>query len=807
MTQTPSLLRHRLGTPALVALALSALAATTCGGEDPTAPPPGAAGAAGDSAGGSGGTAHAGGGGSGGDAGTELPCDHNPLGDDDVVAAPGSYALGDFSLAVSAEGTFVASAGGSEVFAAAARPIEIGRVAVTVEDHQGSFSIQETVAEACSAQRLDRVLYGGEPGAEVVVLQGTFSDTAGSCAATSFELRFCQAGPGQLAFRFDTDDAGYNRLSLRTPCSSEERIYGLGEQFRRDTLNLNGRRIPIVAQEGGIGRGHAVISPAVNAFSEGSAGSEDSTYYAAPHYLTSAMHSLALENEEAAIFDFTGADQTEIHVFAPTMRGRFFQGDDPLSLISRFTDFAGRMQEPPSWLDEGAIVALARPLTESEQIVTDLLAAGAEIAAVWNQTWSGTTVTSLGEQVTWNWILDEGHAAAWHPWRNSLESLGIRTLCYVNPMLRDVSDVTPAPARNLYQEAIAGGYLVQHPDGGPYLLEVTAFDVGLVDLSNDAARDWLRAVLVDEMLEGAGCSGWMADFAEALPFDAVLASGEPAAAWHNRYPVEWARLHRQAVEDADRLGDVLVFHRSGHTRSPRHALMFWQGDQLTTWDKYDGLVSALHGLINGGFSGMALNHSDTGGYTSLSWLGLGYDREAELLKRWTEMSAFTALLRTHEGNQPEYNAQIYSDAEARQHFARFSKIYRALGFYRRTLYAEAAQRGWPVVRHLWLHYPDDPLVHDVDDQFLLGSEILVAPIKNKCWTYPICPYDKETYFPPGEWVHLWSGTLFGDPNQGVTDSVQAPIGEPAVFYRRGSAVGATFVANLDAAGIAVPAPP
>ena len=80
--------------------------------------------------------------------------------------------------------------------------------------------------------------------------------------------------------------------------------------------------------------------------------------------------------------------------------------------------------------------------------------------------------------------------------------------------------------------------------------------------------------------------------------------------------------------------------------------MFWEGDQLTTWDRYDGMTSALRGLINGGFSGLALNHSDTGGYTSLSRFGLGYSREAELLKRWGELSAFTSLLRTHEGNQP-----------------------------------------------------------------------------------------------------------------------------------------------------------
>jgi len=339
------------------------------------------------------------------------------------------------------------------------------------------------------------------------------------------------------------------------------------------------------------------------------------------------------------------------------------------------------------------------------------------------------------------------------------------------------------------------------------MLPVTAFDVALLDLSSEPARQWMKDIITEEMLDYAGCSGWMADFAEALPFEAVMADGEHGDVWHNRYPVEWARLNREAVTEAGRLGDVLVYNRSGHTATPGAALLMWEGDQLVTWDKYDGLVSALHGLIGGGFSGVALNHSDIGGYTSMAWLGLGYTREPEQLKRWTEMAAFTAIMRTHEGNQPGENAQVYSDDEAREHFARMTRVYRALAFYRTELFAEAEQLGWPVVRHLAMHYPDEAELYGVDDQFLLGSEILVAPIKNKCWTWPVCPYEKEVVLPPGEWVHLWTGEVHGGSDAVTVTTVAAPIGEPAVFYRRDSAVGAFFVANLLDEGIEVPLPP
>ena len=436
-----------------------------------------------------------------------------------------------------------------------------------------------------------------------------------------------------------------------------------------------------------------------------------------------------------------------------------------------------------------------------------MVAHGAAIAGVWNQTWSGKSKTFIGEQVLWNWVQNPQDHPGWADFVADLDAQGIRVLCYVNPMLRDVPPQSEPVPRDLYDEALAGGYFVRDAEGEPYLLTVTAFEVGLLDLANDAAWAWMKAVIADEMIAGAGCSGWMADFAEALPFDAVLSDGQDGAQWHNRYPVEWIRLNREAIDEAGLGDEILIFNRSGSTRSPRHAMLLWEGDQLTTWDKYDGLVSALHGLIGGGFSGIALNHSDTGGYTSLSWLGLGYDREAEQLKRWTEMNAFTALLRTHEGNQPGLNAQIYSDDAAMDHFARFSRVYKALAFYRATLYADAAARGWPLVRHLWLHYPDDSTAATIDDQFLLGSEILVAPIKNKCFTWPVCPYDKEVYLPAGEWVHLWSGKVHGDAAKGMMISVPAPIGEPAVFYRKGSPIAATLVANLVALGIDAADPP
>ena len=709
-----------------------------------------------------------------------------------------SFDVGGFTVTIAADGGFSAthadSAEAGRVLADTHGPT-VSHTELEVEEHQGSFSVEETVTETCDAPTVSRVSsFNG-----AVRVEGAFSD----CADTTFQLSLCSPLDGHLSFDIDAVADGAVKIVLPVASEVDEMIFGMGEQFPHDTLNLKGRTIPVLSQEGGIGRGHQPITGAVELFSEGSGGSEESTYYAAPHYLTSKDRSLFLENTEYAVFDF-GDTETRITVYAEEMVGRVLFGDEPLTHIERFTEYAGRMPPLPDWANEGAVVALARPLDEGLEIVDDLLEAGVQIGGVWNQTWSGISETYIGEQVLWNWVQDPNSHPGWGDWVSDLDDRGIRTLCYINPMFRDVPEDHGEVRRNLFAEAEAAGYLVGAPGGGPYLLEVTAFEVGLLDFTNEAARDWMKAVITDEMVDRAGCSGWMADFAEALPFDAQLSSGASAAAYHNQYPVEWARLNREAVEEAGLLGDVLVYNRSGAARSPAHSLLMWQGDQLTTWDKYDGLVSAMHGLINGGFSGISLNHSDIGGYTSLSYLGLGYSREAEQLKRWTEMAAFTAAFRTHEGNQPGENAQVYSDDEAMAHFARLSKVYAALSDYRTTLFAEAQDKGWPVVRHLLLHYPDDPVAYGISDQFMLGADLMVAPIKNKCWTWPYCPYDKELYLPAGEWVHLWTGAVYGD-SDGERVTVSAPIGEPAVFYRRGAEMAGGFIDNLQGAGLAVPA--
>jgi alpha-glucosidase len=250
-------------------------------------------------------------------------------------------------------------------------------------------------------------------------------------------------------------------------------------------------------------------------------------------------------------------------------------------------------------------------------------------------------------------------------------------------------------------------------------------------------------------------------------------------------------VNREAIREAGREDDVVFFNRSGYLRSPGYSTLFWLGDQLVSWDEHDGIKSAVTGLLSSGLSGYSLEHTDIGGYTAIDNPLLEYHRSKELLMRWTELAAFTVVFRTHEGNRPEVNHQIYSDEETLRHFSRFAKVYAAWKPYRTELVRDAAETGLPVVRHPFVHYPHDREVYSLDYQFMVGSELMVAPVLD--------PGEDavEVYLPAGRWVHLWSGEEYGSPDRGVYETVRAPIGEPAVFYKEGSEAGRRFREELE----------
>lgn len=288
-------------------------------------------------------------------------------------------------------------------------------------------------------------------------------------------------------------------------------------------------------------------------------------------------------------------------------------------------------------------------------LVEKLLANKVPLAAVWIQDWVGLRNAFDGDRLMWNWQLDSNYYPDWKEmvkyWG---EEHGIRVMTYINPFFSETEGGVVSPgARNLYREGIAQGYFVQSPQGGAYKMHSGSIEFCMLDTTNPAARVWMKDVMKKDMIEGSGSAGWMADFGEYLPFDAVLYGGQNAAEYHNVYPEEWARVNEEAVAEAaqdkmtqlklkkkltnsiavsttDKIQkesdsefvtadrEVLYFMRSAGLKSPAHTALFWLGDQLVSWDKHDGLKSAIVGALSGGIGGHSITHSDIGGYTMVS---------------------------------------------------------------------------------------------------------------------------------------------------------------------------------------------
>lgn len=138
----------------------------------------------------------------------------------------------------------------------------------------------------------------------------------------------------------------------------------------------------------------------------------------------------------------------------------------------------------------------------------------------------------------------------------------------------------------------------------------------------------------------------------------LIISGEDPISAHNRYPELWAQINREFVEEwkSGRVGkqnedpeEALVFFmRAGFRDSPKWGMLFWEGDQMVSWQTNDGIKSAVVGLLSSGLSGYAFNHSDIGGYCAVNFPFIKYHRSEELLLRWMELNAFTTVFRTHE---------------------------------------------------------------------------------------------------------------------------------------------------------------
>jgi alpha-D-xyloside xylohydrolase len=285
-------------------------------------------------------------------------------------------------------------------------------------------------------------------------------------------------------------------------------------------------------------------------------------------------------------------------------------------------------------------------------------------------------------------------------------------------------------------------------------------DVALIDYSSPAAACWIEERL-RPLLE-MGIAGVQADFGEAAPADGVYAGIESEAA-HNAFPLLYGQAIWEACERVRGSDDTVIWARSAWAGSQRYPI-HWSGDGLA---RYEDLACVLRAALSMGLSGLPFYSHDIGGFLGVA--------AAEVYVRWAQLGLFSSHARAH-GLGPR-EPWVFGP-EAEDIVRRYAQLRYELLPYLWSEALECGRTSLPMVRHLVLAYPDDPTVRAIDDQYLLGGSLLVAPVLDHRDT-------RDVYLPPGRWVDWHTGGVF---DGGRWLQVAAPLDILPIYLRGGAIV-------------------
>jgi alpha-D-xyloside xylohydrolase len=478
------------------------------------------------------------------------------------------------------------------------------------------------------------------------------------------------------------DPDGLRHVCEQLDLGVGEKIYGLGERFTN--FVKNGQSVDIWNEDGGTGTEQA--------------------YKNIPFYLSNKKYGLFVDTPGRVEFEIGSEKVSRVQFSVPgeELKYSVIGGHDLKAILNAYTDLTGKPPLVPDW-SYGLWLSTSFTTDYDEATVMSFVDGMAErniplSVFHFDCRWM--------KELEWcNFMWDERKFPDPEGMLAKLHDRGLKVCVWINPYIGQKSP--------LFAEGASKGYFIMNTDGGVWQWDKWQAGMAIVDFTNPEAVAWYQGKLRHLMDQGVDC--FKTDFGERIPTEGVRYHDDSdPALMHNYY----TQLYNQAVYDlvAEVRGadEAIVFARSatvGGQQFPVH----WGGDCSSN---YASMAESLRAGLSFGMSGF--------GYWSHDIAGFEDKASPDLYKRWTQFGLLSSHSRYH--GSTEYKVPwLYGD-EAVEVTREFTELKLRLIPYLRKVAQEAHTSGVPMMRAMVLEFPDDPSCEDIDTQYMLGSDLLVAPV-------------------------------------------------------------------------------
>ena len=320
-----------------------------------------------------------------------------------------------------------------------------------------------------------------------------------------------------------------------------------------------------------------------------------------------------------------------------------------------------------------------------------------------------------------------------------------------------------------YQDGLRNGIFAT--DGKGQTVTCGYYGGDLMDFTAPNMKDWLWPQI--SHLQRDGIKGWWLDLTEPEGEPAgTVYQGGAAARIHNVFSLLTSRTYHEMLTASDPNSRVFILTRTGFSGIQRYGAAIWTGDIYSDYETFAAQVPAL---LNSGLSGIPMWSNDSGGFLE-GYYKNNLEAHGRLYQRWLQFSAFVPIARAHHvgmASPTDFGSEV---EESSRHYLQMR--YRLLPY----LYSyawESHLSGAPMIRPLIFEYQSDPKVVNIKDEFLFGSEILVAPVLTEDTT------SRSVYLPEGKWFGYEDGQEYVG---GKFYEVAAPLQRIPVFVKSGAII-------------------